>query len=553
MPPRSLEPRTTWKKLPWLDGKSSLATSPTASTTPLPLQPSRISRVQASPSPRCLSPAKPPSLSPLSRHPIDAPIEPAPIVRAVIPSPASRRDRKVSHSERRTSSPELGSPAAMARRSQPRHPSVLRYAPPPRSHRPSISHEPRQRLSIVHVEKQEDASDDIRPQADSLAPVPDHLDRFETPNSSYRPRRDKTYTGSSPRIINSVELSPAQPIPRPSAFEKVSQRRLSNTIEGLEDLVQEAVVTANDTTDPAQVEEIYDIIEDARNAIQDASGDPTHGLARTVSPLDASSSSEVISDSSSGSFEESSPQLVSQPESSRTPPAAPIRAHRRGARDLSPLSHPQNVEQRGSEAVDWAYQTKKYRPQGTPSSSSSDLDDSSDQTHSRLSAQSDPLLPPNPVQTSPRDRIDWVLRPARSSSHSRGRPRHRCSNDSESATGKRCPHRTVRGKDDGSRIRRKGKLHRPTSPSESDASFDEEDLQATARGRRIGGYGDELHIRDQARHHTFSLRRYHRRQPIARNWRTVKKRITAVIACINTALLGIIAGIYVSNLSYHEF
>ncbi|KAF2268372.1 hypothetical protein CC78DRAFT_455627 [Lojkania enalia] len=46
------------------------------------------------------------------------------------------------------------------------------------------------------------------------------------------------------------------------------------------------------------------------------------------------------------------------------------------------------------------------------------------------------------------------------------------------------------------------------------------------------------------RHHTFSLHRQHRRQPIARNWETSKKRITATIACMNTSLLGIIVGIY---------
>lgn len=44
---------------------------------------------------------------------------------------------------------------------------------------------------------------------------------------------------------------------------------------------------------------------------------------------------------------------------------------------------------------------------------------------------------------------------------------------------------------------------------------------------------------------TFRLHRY-RRQPIAREWKTLRKRITAIIACINTALVGLIAGIYVS-------
>lgn len=44
----------------------------------------------------------------------------------------------------------------------------------------------------------------------------------------------------------------------------------------------------------------------------------------------------------------------------------------------------------------------------------------------------------------------------------------------------------------------------------------------------------------------FSLGRYHRRQPIAREWGTHRKRITAAIACLNTVFVGLIAGIYVS-------
>jgi hypothetical protein len=45
----------------------------------------------------------------------------------------------------------------------------------------------------------------------------------------------------------------------------------------------------------------------------------------------------------------------------------------------------------------------------------------------------------------------------------------------------------------------------------------------------------------------FSLGRYHRRQPIAREWNTHRKRITATIACLNTVFIGLIAGIYVSR------
>ena len=42
----------------------------------------------------------------------------------------------------------------------------------------------------------------------------------------------------------------------------------------------------------------------------------------------------------------------------------------------------------------------------------------------------------------------------------------------------------------------------------------------------------------------FSLRHAHRRAPIARDWSATRKRFVATVTCINTALLGIIIGIY---------
>lgn len=42
----------------------------------------------------------------------------------------------------------------------------------------------------------------------------------------------------------------------------------------------------------------------------------------------------------------------------------------------------------------------------------------------------------------------------------------------------------------------------------------------------------------------FSLTRSHRRQPIARDWSAVRKRFVAAVACISTALIGILVGIY---------
>ncbi|KAL9600809.1 MAG: hypothetical protein Q9219_002947 [cf. Caloplaca sp. 3 TL-2023] len=70
----------------------------------------------------------------------------------------------------------------------------------------------------------------------------------------------------------------------------------------------------------------------------------------------------------------------------------------------------------------------------------------------------------------------------------------------------------------------------------------------------IGGRGpssDPKSLDLKHRHHfsirepkMFSLSHSHRRSPIARDWSTSKKRWVALVACINTALVGLIIGIY---------
>jgi len=65
---------------------------------------------------------------------------------------------------------------------------------------------------------------------------------------------------------------------------------------------------------------------------------------------------------------------------------------------------------------------------------------------------------------------------------------------------------------------------------------------------------DDLDLKHPRKRHisipanqNISLGRHHHRQPIAREWPTYKKRITALIACLNTVFIGLIVGIYVSS------
>ncbi len=91
-----------------------------------------------------------------------------------------------------------------------------------------------------------------------------------------------------PPAVKSAEILTSQPTPNRNPFEPVNSKKLSNTIDGLEDMVQEAVDIAGDTNDQDQVEGIYEIIEDATNAIQQAYVAPTRNLMATTSPLEIS-------------------------------------------------------------------------------------------------------------------------------------------------------------------------------------------------------------------------------------------------------------------------
>lgn len=286
----------------------------------------------------------------------------------------------------------------------------------------------------------------------------------------------------------------------------MSNRRISNAIDDLEDMVQEAVELADDIADQHQVEDIHDIIQEAKNAIQQASGNPNKHLMTTLPLLEVSDSSNY-----KGGI------------------PSPIDVQETAHSHQNQLIAPNERLHREPVSIDWAYPQRR----GISSSSTSSSFHDRNEGQSRLSSESVLLLPPQPIQTHTKDHVDFVLRPV-ARDQSRGRSRQRLT------TGPTLRYRRQHERR-GSNVRSRSRgRRRPRSSSYSqiDTSFDEEDLPAKM-------YGGQLTVRDQAQHHIFGLRRHHRRQPIARNWPSGKKRLSATIACINTALLGIIVGIYV--------
>ncbi|KAF2751604.1 hypothetical protein M011DRAFT_474053 [Sporormia fimetaria CBS 119925] len=122
----------------------------------------------------------------------------------------------------------------------------------------------------------------------SLAPVPAHL---QAPSSS----EDSDDSLPPLPLARSITYS----VPKKSALRTGKEKRkLSNAIEGLEDMVQEAVEIADVTSDQKQVREVYNIIEDARNSVRKASVSPAQHLMTTAKPLAASESSETVSSTS---------------------------------------------------------------------------------------------------------------------------------------------------------------------------------------------------------------------------------------------------------------
>jgi len=91
------------------------------------------------------------------------------------------------------------------------------------------------------------------------------------------------------------------------------------------------------------------------------------------------------------------------------------------------------------------------------------------------------------------------------------------------------------------------------TPDKQRDGFGGQDSREIRYGASSGVKSPDISLRHPRRNHVslrddqaFRLHRY-RRQPVAREWSTIRKRVTAAIACLNTALIGLIVGIYVSH------
>ena len=352
----------------------------------------------------------------------------------------------------------------------------------------------------------------VRPRVNSLAPIPDHLESSITPESIRAPlQRDDESTSTPPVVISRVQMSPTHPVPARTTFGRATNRRINNPVDDLEDMVQEAVEIAENTRDQDQVEEIYGILKGARGALQGTPAEPRHLMATSL-PLEASSSSSAVSKSRHEAAYVCDPTEYLD--------------------DVAPNVRPIPDVHKGSVSYDWAY-SNRVDQENDRSSTSCCSNNESEENRPELGTRSDLLLP-KLVQPAPREHVGFVLRPV-GQDEPRGRL-HRRSTDKLGVHRHYHPHRRYRSHE---------RTSRPKSrPQQVDSGYNEVDSSYENEELPPQQYGTELTVREQTHDHTFNLRRNHRRQPIARNWSTGKKRLTATIACINTALLGIIIGIY---------
>jgi hypothetical protein len=184
-------------------------------------------------------------------------------------------------------------------------------------------------------------------------------------------------------------------------------------------------------------------------------------------------------------------------------------------------------------AVDWSY-IHRSRRQKTHSISSTSLGD----TPHQFSHSQERLLPkqPSTARQNTREQIEHLVRPASF---------QRWKDDAESLSPK-ANHLTAK---DYFKIEPQGCHFR--SNSDVKEIFHGSDSRYHS-GTRIR-HDDDISRINQSHRKGHSILSsgakgsHHGHEPIARNWRRTKKRVTALIACANTSIIGFMIGIYVRS------
>ena len=308
-----------------------------------------------------------------------------------------------------------------------------------------------------------------------------------------------------PLITKAAHISSTRPVPRRISFDGTSnEMKLNRAIENLEDLVDEAVDVAEQAARQGQIHEVRDIIQGATDAVRRASAVPPRHLIAAGEPFrisDSSETSESSDSSSSSSYDDS-------------------RASRANiGQEKAPSNMP---DQHGDSAsTDWAYRENPDSHPIGPPSDGFQVD------------PSDPISPENtrsPQTTSvDRPRVGFAV-PSSSPQRQRGRSQRR--------------KERAEMRDQARQSRKDGFRSLDTRSPSIEPDYGPQFIRTSTMkpGDKTSSHKSRGRNRLHRQHHGH----HHRRQPIARNWGNGRKRMAATIACINTAILGMIVGIYVS-------
>ncbi|KAI8933713.1 hypothetical protein NX059_009429 [Plenodomus lindquistii] len=503
---------STSKRLPWLDNKTTRAVHvvPLDGQTSEPVTPPGTTIKSRKPSSTSASKLQTKSVPLVRRKPLPSPRNSIkPVATDSSPSPVARHGTSQTRRSPTTRSSITG--------------TIRRTPPSSRGAKKGPLSEPQ--------DSSQQMSNPL-PHLDILASVPDQHEQYKTPQScNSLPNYAIDPNSPPPHAVSRVQVSPTQPVPARNTFERVRDRRISNAVEDLEDMVQEAVEIADETADQGQVEEIYGIIQEAKASIQEASHKPSRRIPSISRRLRISEPSTDVDDHTE-SYPNGSDIHRGPPYPERTPPPVPPANHASRYTDQSrPL--------RGSVSHNRVYAQPGPldNRSTTASSSSTDRTDHRHQsTYSTYNTTSNLLLPPPTAQTTARDHVDFVLRPrAHDSSHSRGSARRRIVGGPTLRPRRHHHHhRSEEGNDSRSPS---GERIQYISDYDGDTSLENAGPSGPCEKAIMAAP-------EPSNSHIFSRRRNHQRQPVSRNWSKRKKRFTAMIACMNTALLGIIVGVY---------
>lgn len=362
--------------------------------------------------------------------------------------------------------------------------------------------------------------------------------------------------------------------PRSVASQSPAERGMKSSIAGLENLMQEAVQLAKDAADSGRSDEVPGIMNEARLALHRATIEPTDDvhIARVHAKGMKSSGSSSSRSTRSSTSSEGLPIIyntnVQQPQihpalrgrNLATKIDGPTSDQASTVRALSPI---------GAQAV-WDEDYPNHRVDPHAKADDPRATDFAHTIPARVATTTTNAATPGLNKGKTREGLQGQQRPPPPTRNptNTGVPRstvptqdqvqehiHECNE----------PPIPPRRSSLANQVRLPGILEGTISPEPRSADAENETpnvdpvVSSTLNRRPTANWGRDKYDENEYRKlsdlrgknhltlregQSFSIHHGHRRQPIARNWSIARKRFVATVTCLNTALIGVLIGIY---------